>query len=318
MTNAPFKRQVDFIERSIALRDEQSAEFNEIGYWARVWVQASLPHSDPGKVNVWGRENGSFSLTVQPGIDIVDGREVNFGIPYGTIPRLLMCWMCTEAVRTRTPKLFLGESLAEFMATVGIGSATGGRWGSITRLKQQLKRLFEARISYRWRGNDGSARKSIEITNEEVLWWSEDKPDQSTLFRSYIVLGDAFFKDVITRPIPVKMEALRLLKQSPLALDLYTWLTYRVFGLSEPLAVGWATLENQLGSEYRSTDEFARRCKQHLRKIKLVYPDLRFEFPRGRLLVLPSPTHVAPKRAVDKSVEKRKLSTHKRSKKNVT
>ena len=319
MKKEPFHRQAEFIERAISMRDEKSDEFHEIGFWARVWVQASLPHSNPGKVYVWGRENGAFSLTVQPGIDIVDGREVNIGIPYGTIPRLMMCWMCTEAVRTQTPKLYLGESLAEFMASVGIGSATGGRWGSITRVKEQLKRLFEARISYRWRGGkEGRARKSIEITSEEVLWGSEEDPAQNSLFRSYIVLGDAFFRDIVTNPIPVKLEALRLLKQSPLALDLYTWLTFRVFRLSEPLAVSWATLEKQLGAEYRSTDEFARSCKTHLRKIQLVYPELRVEFPRGRLLIHPSPTHVARNRPVDKSVEKKKLSTHKRYRKRVT
>lgn len=287
-----YQRQSKFIEHAIAMRDPESTSFNEIGFWARVWVQASLPHSNPGLVNVWGRENGAFSLTVQPGMDVVNGKEVNYGIPFGSIPRLIMCWMCTEAVRTKEPRLYLGASLTAFMKDVGLGSATGGRWGSITRVKEQLRRLFNARISYRWRGKEGFARRSIEITSEEVLWWSEDTPEQPTLFDSYIILGEAFFQDMITRPVPIKLEALRLLRQSPLALDLYTWTTFRAFELQKPVAVGWRALQRQLGAEYASADEFARSCKQHFKKILLVYPELRIKFPRGRLLLLPSPTHV--------------------------
>jgi hypothetical protein len=123
------KRQEHLVERAISMRDPVSSQNNQIGFWARVWVQASLPHSNPGRVNVWGRENGAFSLTVQPGMDVVNGKEVNYGIPYGSIPRLIMCWMCTEAVRTKQPRLHLGASLSSFMEAVKIGSATGGRWG---------------------------------------------------------------------------------------------------------------------------------------------------------------------------------------------
>lgn len=41
-------------------------------------------------------------------------------------------------------------------------------------------------------------------------------------------LGEDFFKMVTASPVPVDMRALRALKRSPLALDLYAWLTYTV------------------------------------------------------------------------------------------
>lgn len=220
MSDLISKRQAEFIDRAISLQDPSSDEYKKIAYWARVWVQASLPHSDPGDVNVWGRENGRFSLTIQPGMDIRDGREISVGLPYGNIPRLLMSWMCTEAVRTKNPKLILGDNLSDFMKEVGVGTATGGRWGSITRLRAQMERLFEARISYRWRGEQGKSRKPVSIADEDVIWWDERAPKQSALFESYVVLSPDFFREITDRPVPVKLEALRLLKQSPLALDL--------------------------------------------------------------------------------------------------
>lgn len=282
-----------FLDGAIALRDPESAEFKELAFWSRIWVQAALPHSNPGReVDVWGRENGKFSLTVQSGADVVEGRTVYTGIPYGSIPRLLLSWMCTEVVWTKEPKLFLGDSLAEFMRAVGIGPATGGRWGSIARLKDQMRRLFEARISYRWRGEEGEARKSIQVADEEVLWWSEEAPKQRGLFQSYVVLSEPFYIDLVSHPVPVKVAALKLLKRSPLALDLYTWLTYRVFALKKPVAISWATLGRQLGAEYSNPKDFAKACKGHLRKIRTVYPELRLGEERGRLIVKPSPSHV--------------------------
>lgn len=291
--NSPLtEKKIDFVNRAISLQDPEKDVFHEISYWARVWVQGALPHSSPGNVPVWGRENGAFSLTVQPGMDIVDGKTVNYGIPYGSIPRLIMCWMCTEAVRTKEPKLYLGESLSEFMHEVGIGRATGGRWGSITRVKDQMLRLTQARISYRYRGEEACARKGMQIAKEDVLWWSEQEPDQSSLFQSYIVLDDAFFQEIVTKPVPIKLEALKLLKQSSLALDLYTWLTFRMYGLDKPVVIAWSTLEKQLGANYKETKEFARKCKQTIEKVKILYPELKVQYLDGRLKLLPSATHV--------------------------
>ena len=43
----------------------------------------------------------------------------NYKLPFGNLPRLLMAWLSTEAVRTQSRELVLGESLAEFMRTLG-------------------------------------------------------------------------------------------------------------------------------------------------------------------------------------------------------
>ena len=57
-------------------------------------------------------------------------------LPYGTLPRLLLAWVCTEAVRTQSPELILGDSLSEFMRKVGIYSTSGDKH---TRLRNQMR-----------------------------------------------------------------------------------------------------------------------------------------------------------------------------------
>lgn len=73
----------------------------EMAFMARALVQATLPHSDPGEVPIWGRTNGRLTLTIKPDweLDPKTNQSHCVGIPYGTIPRLLLFWITTEAVK---------------------------------------------------------------------------------------------------------------------------------------------------------------------------------------------------------------------------
>ena len=68
-------------------------------------------------------------------------------LPFGNLPRLLVAWVSTEAVRTQSRELVLGSSLAEFMRKLGISSDSGGSRGERTRLRNQMDRLFHAHVS---------------------------------------------------------------------------------------------------------------------------------------------------------------------------
>ena len=97
------------------------AEEHEIGYLARLFAQTSLPYRDPGDVPAWGRRNGNLVLVVQPGMTIdKDGVPRSIGYPFGTVPRLVLTWLSTEAVRTKSRDLMLGESLSQFMRSLDL------------------------------------------------------------------------------------------------------------------------------------------------------------------------------------------------------
>ena len=63
-------------------------------------------------------------------------------LPFGNIPRLLLAWVTTEAVRTQSRELILGSSLSEFVGKLGMDSVGGAR----TRLRNQMRRLFNAHV----------------------------------------------------------------------------------------------------------------------------------------------------------------------------
>nr|WP_010890160.1 replication protein RepA [Rhodothermus marinus]AAA20550.1 putative RepA replicase protein [Rhodothermus marinus] len=281
--------------REIAEQDAREAD--AIAYMARLLTQATIPHREPRGQTTYRREAGDLVLEIQ-------GRE-KYGLPYGSYPRLLLAWMCTEAVKTRSRKLYLGASLSEFMDKLGL-VPSGGRWGTIPRLRDQAKRLFFSRwfvdVSREMEAKGWRAwwdlGFQIALSRSTLLWDVKD-PDQLALFEehSYVELTQEFFEAVLLRPVPLDARALRALKQSPLALDLYAWLSYRASYAQKDLAVTWQQLHAQFGADYENVDEFARKVKQAIAKIHLLWPDLRVQYPKGRL-VLKATTQVHVPRAI--------------------
>ena len=103
------------------------------GFMARLLALCSLPRTNPGDRHQYKRVNGPYKLILS--------RTGDYKLPFGNLPRLLLAWVCTEAVRTQSRELVLGKSLSEFMRTLGIGSDSGGSRGELTRLRNQIKRL---------------------------------------------------------------------------------------------------------------------------------------------------------------------------------
>ena len=197
---------------------------------------------------------------------------VNTRLPFGTLPRLLLAWVCTEAVRTQHRELVLGRSLYEFMHKLGLSDRSGGAKGDRTRLKNQMRRLFRCSVQLVYAGGDREVVVSSFIADRAEYWWDVSRPDAPVLWDSTIRLGEEFFNEIIAHPIPLDMHTLRALKRSPLGLDLYFWLVYRTFTLKAPLTLSWKQLFRQFGadpakaSKHSSVNRFRAACLRELKK----------------------------------------------------
>ena len=167
---------------------------------------------------------------------------INNNLPYGNIPRLLLAWVCTEAVRTQRRELVLGRSLYEFMRKLGMENRSGGINGERTRLKNQIRRLFRCSVQLVYADANAERFVSSQIAVRGEFWWSARQPDAPALWDSTIRLGEEFFNEIVAHPIPLDMNILKSLKRSPLGLDLYFWLVYRTFTLKAPLTLSWRQL----------------------------------------------------------------------------
>lgn len=274
------------------------ADEQEVGYLARLFTQTSLPYRDPGDVPVWARRNGNLLLTVQPGMTVTrQGVSQSIGYPYGTVPRLLLSWLSTEAVRTGSRELVLGDSLTDFMKALGM-TPTGGKKGTITRLRRQMERLFQARLTVRNDGDDRQLGANLSVASGYELWWSPNPDAQMALmpFTSTVRLSHEFFDEVTGHPVPLDLGALSALRGSALRLDIYAWLTYRMSYLKRPTTIPWEGLRAQFGSNLADTkqgrNQFKRDFGKNLREVLVVYRDAQVDATDTGLVLQPSLTHV--------------------------
>ena len=275
------------------IRAIPAADRDDVGFMARLLVLTTLPHSGRGLGEAWGRRNGDLTHLIQSGVYVDErGAVKHVGIPYGVYPRLVLAWLTTEAVRTKSRRIVLGSSLSEFMSKLDL-VPTGGRWGTITRLRDQMTRLFSSRISATRISDHSFQLRNIQIADDADLFWDPKRPEQAAVWESTVVLGERFFSEITERPVPIDMHVLKRLTRSPLALDLYMWATYRVSYLAEPVPISWEQLHQQFGAQYDDVKNFAREVRRALKTIKLAWPELKYATPRGRLVLQPSPTHVS-------------------------
>ena len=277
------------IDAGARIRNVDVWEDSSVGYTSTALSSlAGLPHREKKGITHYKRENGKFTLT------ITDVDEI--GLPFGVIPRLMIVFVVTEAILTKNPKIELGKKFSHFFDKLGI-VASGGRWGSIRRVREQAYRLFNCAISLNY---DGSAKCGQAETEERIksirlliaddidMFWG-----RSDMNMSYITLSQGFFNEIIKHSAPIDLRSLKALTNSPLAIDLFLWSTYRnatFDGDKDEVAVALKSLQKQIGAGYPSTkagrSNFQRNLKIATKKVEVVYPDVKFRFERGRLVLL--------------------------------
>lgn len=265
------------------------SSYAERYYMARELVQCTLPLRDPKGATVWARKNGNFTLILQSGIDPETLQPR--GLPYGEWARLLLLWIITEAKRTQSRHLKLSRSFTGFVRLVGGDPDKGG--GDAKRLKEQLLRLLDCNIDFRYIGSNGQdesiGKKPMPVAPEYRLWWSSKNPDQDALFESDLIIGERFFESIMNNPVHVDWRIVTALKnklkQSAFAIDVYIWASWRIYKMREKgikqVVIPFDSLEMQFGAEFGRTRDFKQKFVLKLDEVQLFFPALGYKFEKG-------------------------------------
>jgi len=295
MASQRIPKAIQLVDTRLLIEEAGAFDAGYLGFVARMQAQAGLPYRDLGPdVHVYQRKNGRFVFRVVS----------HAGIPFGTLPRVLLAYASTEAVRTKSPYIELGKNVSTFLRKKLGMKVTGGEKGNIPRLKLQAYRLFSSQISLTKEYSTGTEGRLNErymniSEGQDLSWWAPNAGTEETVWESQIKLSPQFFEEVTNSPVPVDWRAVSVLKSSPMALDLYFWLTYRMKYLKDSTSVPWFGengLQSQFGSDadddHKGRYGFKVNMEKALKQVLAVYSEARVvSTPKG-LLLKPSPTHI--------------------------
>jgi hypothetical protein len=260
-------------------------EARTLGFMPRILVLTTLPHRRP-TTNQLERTNGRYSLRLEA--------RRSIGLPYGLYPRLILIYLTTQAVCTKSPEIDLGRTPNDLAHRLGLTPISGPR-GTSKRLHDQLHRLVSTRFTWRYCKDfrtQESGRGLITPNDPTLELLKACFQRRRPTWNPELVLSRQFFQEITRSAVPVDLRAIERLKGSPLAIDIYIWLTYRMSYLRRPCTIPWKALENQFGATYSRSRDFRRSFCAHLHEVVGVYPTARLRPTDTVLLLYPSPPHV--------------------------
>lgn len=274
-------------------------EPEDISYLHAGLCLLTLPRARPAnEFRPWDRVNGRLGLSIVPGYLPTEKGSVEVGVPYGARARLILLYLMTNAVRSRSRVVPLGPSMSSWLRALGL-AVTGGERGTIRAVREQALRLSRCMITLRFSDEDGSvAIKDRRIMEGLTLWAT----DEGQSFPTEVELDRTFFEHLCEHAVPLDERAIGYLKGSALGLDLYAWLTHRLPRLRAPLRLNWHQLQCQFGVEDGSPRKLGQLIRHMLHDVLAVYPEARVDIVPGGVILHPANPSIRFKRGMLRSV----------------
>lgn len=269
-----------------------ASEDGEIGFLYSGWCQAALPHKRLEDDAVWQITTDHVCLVVAPGHRAMpSGTPVSVGVPYGSRARLILFYLQSEALRTRSPEIELGRSMTIWLRRMGI--PVGGK--SMKDVRDQAERISRCRMTFEVSQGSRSGLVHQNILDTSMFVHEHGPDGQGALLLETARLSDRFFEQLQRHPVPVEEAAVKQLANNSMALDIYCWLTYRLHSLQGPKSVSWKALHGQFGRSVARLYHFRSLFRVNLELALAVYPAAEVDSGPEGLILRPSRPPVAPK-----------------------
>jgi hypothetical protein len=274
------------IEAAAAIMAEEESR---LGITHAGFAMTSLPHKRLDGP-VWRRQGGATTLLVESGRD---AQSNLIGVPYGSMARLILLYLQTEAVRTNSPEVDLGRSMRSWLGRMAV--TPGGKTYQLVR--EQARRISACRLTFltvsagaEQRMNGAFVRGAISM----VGVYGEDR--QPALWEERVRLDEGFWASLRDHPVPVREEAIRAIgTRSSMAMDIYIWLAYRLHALVKSTPITWAAIQGQFGAGYRTGRNMRPVFLDALQLALAVYPEAKVDLDEGRGIILHPSAPAVPK-----------------------
>ena len=208
---------------------------DELAFLHSGLAQTFLPHSRPDDNRAaWFRKAGRFTLMVQPGLFdgsrlVRAGRQptqaeqgqIYVGVPYGTKARLILIYLHTEGVRSRT--VSLGPSLSAFLRSLGL-PVTGGPRGRIGAVREQCLCIARCQFTMQWEERDADGNERTRVTDTRIaegmeLW----RAATGDGWAATLELSAAFHDALREHAVPLDKRGLAHLSDNSLGCSATIW-----------------------------------------------------------------------------------------------
>ncbi|VBO44828.1 replication protein RepA [Burkholderia pseudomallei] len=261
-------------------------------YMHSIMCQVGLPRSKVDGTS-FERHSGGAALLVEAG-KLWDGKQfVQQTIPYGAMPRLMLAWMNTYAVRFNSPEIPVGDSASEFLRMLGHKNINGGRNGSYTTFRKQVQALSACRMTLGFNANGRAHTYEGKPIKHFDAWLVPVDEKQRPLWPGTVTFSQDYYQTLKEHAVPIDLRAFMSLKGSALDLDVYAWLAQRLHRIEgRPVVLYWANLRDQFGQEYQGKEadkDFKKKFLPSLRRVLTVYPEAKVKQVTGGIMMMASP-----------------------------
>jgi hypothetical protein len=241
---------------------------------------------------IWEKDGGTVKLLVESGLD-ADRNPV--GIPYGSVARMILLYLQTQAVRTQSREVELGASMNAWLKALDI--PVGGKTYQVVR--EQSHRISRCRLTF-FRRTDRAELVTNGAFVRDAILPLDPTHAQLPLWQERVRLDEGFYQSLIEHPLPLREAAVRQISSRSMAIDLYVWLAYRLHALSKPVPVTWQALRRQFGEGYSELRFFRRDVLPNLKLALAVYPEARVNVDEKDGLILdPSSPPISEKKMLN-------------------
>lgn len=277
------------VDTGIRIREEPPSG-EDMTFMHSVMCQIGLPRSKVDGLE-FERICGAAGLYIRAG-KLWDGKGfVQQTVPYGPMPRLLMAYINTFALRHKTVEVEVGSSANDMLRTLGKESG-GGKRGASTTFRIQTQALAACSMTIGFTQGDRAFSYDGKPIRQFEAWLSHDG-GQPALWPGVITLSEDYYNTLKEHAVPLDMRALMALKGSALAMDIYTMLADRLHRIGgRPLILHWKNLREQFGQEFQGKEadkDFKKKFLPALKKVLEVYPEAKVKQVTGGVMLMASP-----------------------------
>ncbi len=221
---------------------------------------------------------------VEPGRTLKKGKPILHGVPYGARARMILLFLQTQAVRTRSREVELGRSMSAWLERMGIA------WGGETAraMREQAARISACSLKFFWEDGAEEGWAAGRIVNSGLRFNAPDIDCQGSFWEDRVVLDETFFKALQEHPVPLQEAAIRELRERSMSLDIYVWLAWRLHSLMKCTPISWGALHSQFGSGYAKVFHFKPRFLEALEAALAAYPQAKVEVGEAGVVLHPS------------------------------